>query len=49
VLTAVFDTVEQIGEVTSSVGGSDIRHAIRLSDSSFEVNAIFAPINKYDA
>ena len=45
VLTAVFDTVEEIGELTSSVGSSDIRHAIRLSDSTWEVNPLATPIN----
>jgi hypothetical protein len=33
VLAAMFDTVEEIGEVTGSVRGSDVRHVIRLSDS----------------
>jgi hypothetical protein len=32
VLAMVFHVVEQIGEVAGSIGSSDIRHDIRLSD-----------------
>ena len=38
VLTAVFDIVEQIGEVASSISSGDIWHFIRLSDFRPDVN-----------
>jgi hypothetical protein len=33
VLTTVLNTVEQISEVAGRIGRSDVRHAIRLSDT----------------
>jgi len=33
VLATVLNTVEQISEVAGRIGRSDVRHAIRLSDS----------------
>ena len=32
VLAAVLDGIEQVGEVAGGVGGTDLRHEIRLSD-----------------
>ncbi len=36
-LTMVFHSVEQIGEVSGSIGSGDIWHDIRLSDSKSNV------------
>jgi hypothetical protein len=34
VLSAMFDGIEEVCEVTSSLRGGDLRHELRLSDSA---------------
>lgn len=41
VFSSVLDRIEDVGEVSGSVGGAHLRHGIRLSDSrDHNVNAI---------
>jgi hypothetical protein len=47
VLATVLNTVEQISEVAGSIGRSDVRHAIRSSDSTAKVNLSATPITRY--
>jgi hypothetical protein len=46
-LATMFDAIEQIGEATGRIGGSDIWQAIRLSDSCSQVKAPATPITRY--
>jgi hypothetical protein len=46
-LAAVFNTIEQLSEVTSCIGCGDIGHVIRLSDSLSDGKPSATPIIGY--
>ena len=47
-LAAVFNTIEQLREVTSCIGCGDIGHVIRLSDSLSDGKPSATPITGYE-